>query len=109
MTQKHPLEVLVAAFGIVISTAIAVAASRAGAFAFAAPLLLAGSLIASDMLRSRRRGASLRPSVTAIVLALAILAACGFVIYSNPSLVVIVLPIVGAGSAIVLNRLARAR
>jgi hypothetical protein len=107
MTHKHQMEwgpALVVAFGIVVSTAIAMQASEAGVLVVAAPLLLAGSLMAADILRSWKRRASLRPSLTAVVASLALVVACAILIYRDPSLIVTILPIIGAGSAVAVLR-----
>jgi hypothetical protein len=91
---------LCSAGGIVIGTLVAVATMhRSLPLQMLGPLLLAGSMLASDVLAARARGVRRGPSGTALFLALACFAALLLTGLGNADMVPMMLPIIGGGIA----------
>jgi hypothetical protein len=90
---------LVLASGLSISTAIAVLTSDSAWAVAAGPLLFALSLVGADAMGSRLRGGSSGPSREAVLLAAALLVACGMTALTEPTSLAIVIPILGGGAA----------
>ena len=107
MSRKSWIEAvpsLVFAMGILASTLLVVLASGSGWLMAAGTLLLSVSLLSADVLSSWLRGESLAPSPAAILSAVAFLVACGIVAVKDPSLVAMLIPVLGSGSGVILLR-----
>ncbi len=101
MTRKYWLNLgpsLLVGIGIVGSTLVAVLAAESGWFVLAGPLLLALAVVSADMMDSRLRGKSSRPSWPALLLGGSFLWAGLIVALRDPSLVKELLPIAGASA-----------
>lgn len=92
--SRRPFLILAAA--ILASTALA--ASAPGVFwgAFAAPLLLAGSLVGAEIGERRLAGKAAMPSRGVLWMAGAILLAGGLVAASDPGQIAVMIPILGS-------------
>ena len=98
MTRKYWLELgpsLLVAAGIVAATFVAVLAAKSGWLVLAGPLLLALTVVGADVLGSRLRGKSSRPSWTALLLGGSFLLAGVIVALRDPSLVKTLIPVIG--------------
>ena len=95
---------LVFALGIIASTLLVVLASGSGWLIAAGTMLLTVSLVGADVLGSWLRGEALAPSPAAVVSAVALLVACGVVAVAEPSLVAMLIPVLGGGSGVILLR-----
>ncbi len=114
MTRRHRLgrgPALVLASGIIMSTAVAVLTSGSAWTAAAGPLLCALSLVGADVWGSRLRGSSSGPSREALVLAGALLVACGMIALTDPASLPIMVSTLGGSTAtpIILLRAERRR
>jgi hypothetical protein len=101
MPRKYWLDLgpsLLVGAGIVVSTFIAVLAAESGWLVLAGPLLLALAVVSADVVDSRRRGKSSRPSWRALFLGGSFLWAGLIVALRDPSLVKTLLPVFGAAA-----------
>jgi uncharacterized membrane protein len=96
-TQLVPAVVL--ALGILASALIAASASGSLWLVGAGVLLLAASLAGADVLDSWLRRRSLVPSPSVVLVAVALLVACGIVAIRDPESVLMLIPVLGGGSA----------
>jgi hypothetical protein len=93
---------LLIGLGIIAATLIAKRAAEFGWLVLAAPLFLALTIVGADMLNSRLRGESMRPSPAALLLGVAFLLACGIVALRKPSLVATMIAVSGASAWVTL-------
>jgi hypothetical protein len=93
---------LVLAAGIVVSTLAALLAARSGWLVLAGPLLLALAVVGADVLDSRLRGRSSRPSRAAFLLGGAFLWAGLIVALRDPGLVKTLVLVLGPMSWVTL-------
>jgi hypothetical protein len=103
MTRKFWFELgssLVVGTGIILATLVTKRAAGYGWLVLAGPLLLALALVGSDVLNSRLRGKSSRPSPAALILGAAFLIAGAIV--RDPNSVATLIPIVGMAAWVVL-------
>lgn len=102
MNRTHTLSnlgpALLVAVVMLVSTALAGRAPHASWTAVAGPLLLALALVGADLVHRRR----FLPSPSALLLAAAILVACGIVAARDPDRLAGMMPILGGGAAIPL-------
>jgi hypothetical protein len=98
MARKYWLDLgpsLLVGVGIVVATFVAALAAESGWLVLAGPLLLALAVVGADVLGSRLRGKSLRPSWTALLLGGSFLWAGLIVALRDPILVKTLIPVVG--------------
>lgn len=89
---------LCSAGGIIVGTLIAVSTmDRAWPAPLLGPLLLAVSVLGTDILTARAQGLRRLPSRTAAFLAAASLVALAMVAFGNPDTVPMLLPVIGGG------------
>ena len=81
---------------ILVASALAVPAPRAPWAAFAGPVLLALGLLGADLVRRRRW----LPSPSALLVAAAILVACGILASGDRQYLAAMVPILGSSAAI---------
>jgi hypothetical protein len=101
MARKYWLDLgpsLLVGVGIVVATFVAALAADSGWFVLAGPLFLALAVVGADMLSSRLRGKSSRPSWTALLLGGSFLWAGLIVAFRDPSLVKTLIPVVGVAA-----------
>lgn len=99
MKTKHGLGVgLLVGAGIVVATVIVLLAADSGWWAMSGPLVLALTVVAADMVAAREERDSSGPSPSALVLGGSFLLAGLIVTLSDPALVKVLIPIMGAGS-----------
>jgi hypothetical protein len=102
MNQLAPLSprpfrpFLILAAGTLASAGLVAAAPGAVWVAFAAPLLLAFSLVAAEFAQRRRAGEAWRPSPGVLLMAAVILLSCGIVGASNPDQLVLMISILSS-------------
>ncbi len=112
MTRKYWLELgpgLLVGVGIILSTLLAVLAAASGWLVLTAPLLLALTVVAADVLNSRLQGKSSGPSWTALFVGGAFFLAGLIVSLRDPSLVKTLMPIIGAGAWVPIRPLPEGR
>ncbi|HVT61515.1 MAG TPA: hypothetical protein VHR45_24350 [Thermoanaerobaculia bacterium] len=85
---------------ILAATALAAAATRASWTAVAGPLLLVLGLVGTDLVRRRRPGRRSLPSSSVLLLAAAILVACGIVASRDLDRLAGLIPILGSCAAV---------
>lgn len=93
---------LLAGAGIIVATLMAMLTAESGWWILAAPLLLAMAFVGAEMLGFRLKGMPPRPSMSALVYGGAILMAGGIVTLRDPSLVKVLIPVIGPGFWIAL-------
>jgi uncharacterized integral membrane protein len=86
---------LLVGLGLIAASLIATLTLERGGWILAGPLVLALALLGADMAESRRRGSSLRPSFTAMILACTILISSLIVTTRDPRLLLTFLPVIG--------------
>lgn len=86
---------LLVAVGILASTFVAVRMADSGWWVLSAPLLLALTVVAADVMSSRLRGKSSGPSVVSLLLGGTFLLSGAIVALRDPSLVKLLIPTVG--------------
>jgi len=91
---------LLVAVAMLAAASLAALAPRTPWNAAAGPLLLVGALLVADVIQRRRAGGRSRPSTSALVVAAAILVACGIVGFSDPDGVAMMVPILGSCTVI---------
>lgn len=112
MTRKYWIELGpagVLGFGIIVSTMVAVWEADSSWLIGFGPLLMAFSIVGADVLGSRLRGESPRPSSGALLVAAAFLVACGIAAFRGPTLIAMLIPILGGGSSTVILSKGRSR
>jgi peptidoglycan/LPS O-acetylase OafA/YrhL len=85
---------------MLVASALAVAAPRASWAAFACPMLLVLGLVGTDLVQRRRSGRRLLPSASVLLLAAAILVACGIVASHDLNRLAGLIPILGSCAAV---------
>ena len=98
MARKYWLELgpnLLVGAGIVAATFVAVLAAGSGWLVLAGPLLLALTVVGADVLSSRLRGKSSRPSWPALLLGSSFLLSGLIVALRDPILVKTLIPVIG--------------
>jgi hypothetical protein len=93
---------LLIGLGIIAATSLAKRAADSGWLVLAAPVFLALTVLGADILNSRLRGESMRPTPAALLLAASILLACGIVTLKSPRLVATLIPISGSAAWVTL-------
>ena len=93
---------LLVAAGIIAATLIAVWTAESGWLVLAGPLFLALAAVGADMWTSRLRGRAAGPSWAALLLGASFLLASWIVALRDPSLVKMLIPVVGAGGWVTL-------
>jgi len=86
---------LVVGVGIILSTFIAMLTADSGWLVLVGPLVLALAFVGADMLDSRQRGESLRPSPGALIVGSAVLLTGLIVTLRDPNLVRTLFPVIG--------------
>jgi len=105
MMPKHWYELtpsLLVAAGIIATTFVAKRAGGSEIVVLAAPLMLALTVVGADMLNSRLRGNSPRPSWGALIMGGAVLLSSWILVTRDPGLVKTLLPLTGTTSWVVL-------
>jgi uncharacterized membrane protein YwaF len=105
MMPKHWYELtssLLVAAGIILATFVAKRVDGSGFVVLAAPLMMALTVVGADMLNSRLRGGSPRPSWGALIMGAAVLLSSWILITRDPGLVKTMLPLTGTTSWVVL-------
>jgi uncharacterized membrane protein SirB2 len=98
MTRKYWPDLgpsLLVGIGIVVATFVSVLAAKSGWLVLAGPLVLALTVVGADVLGSRLRGKSSRPSWTALLVAGSFLLAGVIVALRDPILVKTLVPVIG--------------
>lgn len=88
--------------GIIAASIVALLTEQYGWWVLSAPIVLAFTMMTADMVDARARGESSGPSVEAMILGGTFVLAGAIVAFGDPSLVKMLIPTVGAGSAAVL-------
>lgn len=91
---------LLPAVAMLAAAALAAIAPPSPWIAAAGPLLLVSAMVVADAIQRRRAGGRWRPSASALVIAAAILVACGIVGLRDPGNVAMMVPILGSCTAI---------
>ncbi len=96
---------LLLAVGVVASTAVAVLAAESGWFVLAGPLVMALAVVGASILGYQLYGDSRDTFRGALILGAALLLAGAIVTLRDPSLVAMLMPVLGGGAAafVVLN------
>lgn len=105
MKQQHRLNLapsLLVGLGIIVATIAAKLAAESGWWVMAGPALLALSVVGADLLDARRRGGFSGPSPAALLLGATFLLAGFIVALRDPSLVKLLIPVIGAGCWVTL-------
>jgi protein-S-isoprenylcysteine O-methyltransferase Ste14 len=106
MTRKFWFDLgssLLAGMGIIVATFVTKLAAGSGWLVLAGPLLLAIAFVGADMMNSRLRGKSLRPSPAVLIMGGAFLLA-GAIVIRDPNLVATLIPIIGVAAWVALLR-----
>lgn len=96
----HLAPALLMAVGILFASALAAAAPHAVWTAVVCPLLLVTALLGADLIHRRRSGGEAPLSPSVMLLAVALLVACGMVGFRNPGGVAEMIPILGGCAAV---------
>jgi hypothetical protein len=99
-TFSHLAPALLVAAGILFASALAVLARQAAWTAVVCPLVLVMALLGADLIHRRRSGGEAPPSPSVLLLAVAILVACGIVGFRDPRSVAEMLPLLGSCAAL---------
>jgi hypothetical protein len=105
MMPKHWNELtpsLLVAAGIIVAAFVAKRAGGSELVLLAAPLMLALTVVGADVLNSRLRGGSPRPSWGALIMGAAVLLSSWILMTRDPGLVKTLLPLTGTTSWVVL-------
>ncbi len=106
MTRKFWFDLgssLVAGMGIILATLVTKLAAGSGWLVLAGPLLLAIAFAGADVMNSRLRGKSLRPSPAVLIMGGTFLLA-GAIVVRDPNLLATLIPVVGMAAWVVLLR-----
>jgi uncharacterized membrane protein SirB2 len=90
---------LLLATGIIASTVVAVLTSESGWFVLAGPVVMAFAVVGASALVNRSRGDSQGALRVALILGAVLLLAGAILALRDPSRVVMMMPVLGAGAA----------
>ena len=90
---------LLLAGGVLVSTAVAVAADRAGIWLFVSPAVMAAAMLAAGLVEFRRLAAPRAVLISAWIHAAAILVAGTITALSNPEALAGLMPVLGGATA----------
>ncbi len=105
MTRKYWLNLgpsLLVGLGIIVGTLVAKVAAGFGWWVMAGPVLLAAAVVCADLVEARLKGKRSAPSYGALMIAGSFLAAGFIVTLRDPSLVKLLIPVIGPAAWITI-------
>jgi Na+-translocating ferredoxin:NAD+ oxidoreductase RnfD subunit len=106
MTRRFWLSLgpaLLVAFGILAGTLAAKFTAGFGWWVITGPVLLAVSVVCADLFQARLRGKPLIPSLAALMIAAAFLAAGVILALYNPESMPLIIPVIGAACSVAIR------